>query len=77
MDITTLAGIILGLLAIGGSIVVSGGAAMFVHIPSLLIVLGGTLAATAVNFPMSEVIRVMKVAKNAFTFRIEGQNLYP
>ena len=40
---------------------------MFLHIPSLLIVLGGTLAATAINFPLTEIIRVMNVAKNAFT----------
>jgi len=43
-----------------------GGAATFVHIPSLMIVVGGSSAATLVNFPMEKVIATFKVAAKAF-----------
>ncbi|MCK5512908.1 MAG: MotA/TolQ/ExbB proton channel family protein, partial [Deltaproteobacteria bacterium] len=39
-------------------------------IPSIMIVLGGTLAITLINYPLSDVLSVMKVLKNAFLYKI-------
>lgn len=59
-------GIISGLLLIVISISSSGSVLSFIHIPSLMIVLGGTLAATLISFPLKRVLNSIKVAKNAF-----------
>ena len=39
---------------------------MFINIPSIMIVVGGTLGATMVNYPLPDIFKVMKVVKNAF-----------
>ncbi|MCD6204651.1 MAG: flagellar motor protein [Candidatus Marinimicrobia bacterium] len=66
MDLATIIGIALGLFFIISQIVSGGNAEIFIHVPSMMIVAGGTLAATLVSFPLKEVIGVMKVVKNAF-----------
>lgn len=64
MDIATLVGIItafaLVLAAIGGNI------PLFINIPSLMIVIGGTLGATMINYPLPDIFKVTAVVKNAF-----------
>lgn len=66
MDIATLLGITsaFGLVII--AIVLGGGIMLFVNIPSLLIVMGGTMGATMINYPIKEVFKTMAVMKNAF-----------
>ena len=49
MDIGTIAGMLVGLTCVVGSIVAGGGAAAFIHIPSVLITIGGTIAATLIT----------------------------
>lgn len=66
MDIATIAGILAGFGLIVGTIAMGGGAATFVHIPSFMIVFGGSTAATLVNFPMDQMIATLKVAAKAF-----------
>jgi chemotaxis protein MotA len=66
LDIATIAGIFAGFGLIVGTIVVGGGAAQFVHLPSFMIVFGGSFAATLVNFPLDQVIATLKVAAKAF-----------
>jgi len=66
LDIATIAGILAGFGLIVGTIAMGGGAATFVHIPSFMIVFGGSSAATLVNFPMEKVIATFKVAAKAF-----------
>ena len=63
MDIGTLAGIALGLLMIVGSIVVGGGASAFIHIPSMCVTLGGTIAAILITYPLAKVKAVFAVTK--------------
>ena len=46
MDLATIIGIALGLFFIISQIVSGGNAEIFIHIPSMMIVAGGTLAAT-------------------------------
>jgi chemotaxis protein MotA len=65
MDIST----IIGMMAAFGltvmAIAVGGGLTWFINIPSILIVLGGTIGATLVNYPLKDMLRLMGVAKNA------------
>ncbi len=56
MDIATLIGLIFGLGVIGAAIAFGGEAALFFNIPGILIVLGGTLAATLIKFRLSDMI---------------------
>lgn len=56
MDIATLIGLIFGLAVIGAAIAFGGEAALFFNIPGILIVLGGTLAATLIKFRLSDMI---------------------
>lgn len=66
MDIATIIGFLLGLFLIAFSIVSGGDFMIFIHIPSMMIVFGGAMSATLVNFSLAEVIGVMNVAKKTF-----------
>jgi chemotaxis protein MotA len=64
VDIATVIGIIAGvtlvLMAIISNIV------LFINFPSMLIVVGGMIGATLMNFPLADVLGVLKTVKNAF-----------
>lgn len=64
MDIATIVGIIsaFGLVLI--AILMGGGLTMFINVPALLVVVGGTLGATMINYPLKEVIGVLNVVRN-------------
>tara|TARA_Y100000294_G_scaffold85432_1_gene80006 strand:+ start:191 stop:946 length:756 start_codon:yes stop_codon:yes gene_type:complete len=61
-------GSIIGIIAAYGLIIMAIGTqlVLFISVPSALIVIGGTLGATMVNFPLSDVIGAINVAKNVF-----------
>lgn len=69
MDLATIAGIVLGFTLIVGAIIVDGGIVFFIDVKSLMIVCGGTLAATLISFPLGKVFGVIKVLRNAFLTR--------
>ena len=66
MDIATIVGIAVGLGLIIFTIATGEGAKMFLHIPSILIVFGGSVAATLISFTLKEVIGVVNVIRKAF-----------
>ncbi len=70
MDLATIIGILLafGLVlgAIGSSIL------LFFNVPSLLIVVGGTIGATLINYPLGHVLGVMGVFKNTFFSKLDA-----
>ncbi|MFZ5943701.1 MAG: flagellar motor protein [Bacillota bacterium] len=66
MDIATIVGIIFGIVLLIGSILVEGSLSAFWSISSLMIVLGGTMAATLINFPLNQVIGTINVIRIAF-----------
>jgi chemotaxis protein MotA len=63
MDIATILGIVVGVGLILVSLQMSGGMAMYIDIPSVLIVIGGTIASTLINFPFKQVLSVIKVTQ--------------
>ena len=68
MDIATIIGIFSGIgLIFLGITLLTNDYAMFWSGPSLAIVLGGSLAATLIAFPIQEVMRVFKVIAIVFT----------
>ena len=67
MDLATIIGLVLAWGAFFGSIVMEGGELKAMINPSAaLLVFGGTLGATMISFPLSAVIGLAGVVKNAF-----------
>ncbi len=71
MDIASIIGVVSGMGFILGTILLGGSIMMFVNIPSILIVVGGTLASTMVGYPLSDFLTVFKVAMKIFIFKIQ------
>jgi len=69
MDIATLGGLITGLAMVGGAIYMGGDSILFIDLPSVLIVVGGTLAAICVAFPFEEIRQAMAAGIKAFSSR--------
>lgn len=62
MDITTLIGTLLAFgLVLGSMASGDGGLMIFVHVPSMAIVIGGTIATTMMNFPIGDFKMIIKV----------------
>lgn len=66
MDIGTVIGIVLGFGLVIGSILIGSSLGAFIDIPSLLIVVGGTLASTLIAEKLPRVLGAVKVAQKAF-----------
>ena len=64
MDLATIIGVVVGTFLILSAIMSSSTLAVFVHLPSLMIVAGGTLAGTLIHFPLARVLSVIGVIKN-------------
>ena len=71
MDLATVIGLILAIGLVLGAIVLGGGGLMpFIDAPSMMIVIGGSFAATLINFPLKTVIGVINVVKNCFFLKL-------
>ncbi len=66
MDIGTLIGLLAAALLVIGSILTGSGVSFFFSLPSMMIVFGGTIGVTLVNFPLKDVLAVTNVAKKTF-----------
>lgn len=66
MDIATILGIFSAFGLVILAIAMGGGISLFINIPSLMIVVGGTLGATMINYPIKDVFGSIKVVKNVF-----------
>ena len=73
MDIATIVGILFGLVVIIGAIVAGGGAAMFFHIPSLSITMGGMLCATLIHFSLPQFLSIFSIVKKTIITKIPSQ----
>ena len=66
MDIATILGLIIAFGLVIGSIAAGGSIMAFVNLPAVLIVVGGTIGAVMIAYPMADVMGTLKVTKNAF-----------
>ncbi|BCR06628.1 chemotaxis protein MotA [Desulfuromonas versatilis] len=66
MDLSTVVGIVVAFALMIGAIVMGGPLTIFINIPSLVIVVGGTIGATLVHYPFGEFFRAMSIFKKAF-----------
>lgn len=71
MDITTVVGTILGFgLVLFAMATGEGGLMIFLHTPSMMIVGGGTIAVTLMNFPLDVVKGIVKVTLRTYLFKL-------
>jgi len=70
MDLATLVGIVGAFSVVIASMVMGGSAGMFVNVPSLMIVLVGTLFVVLMKFSLAQFLGAVKVAVKAFSFKL-------
>jgi chemotaxis protein MotA len=63
MDIATVIGVLAGFACIAFAIMGGGEAGGFVHIPSMMVVVGGMISATLMHFSLGQVLRISTVVK--------------
>lgn len=71
MDLATIIGLVGALGVIGAAILVGGSAGIFLNVPSILIVVGGTVMATLIKFPLGQFLGAFKVVGRAFRYKSE------
>ncbi|MEC7641763.1 MAG: MotA/TolQ/ExbB proton channel family protein [Nitrospinota bacterium] len=74
MDTASLVGVVLGVGLIIGSILMGSEFSLFVNYPGLMIVAGGTVAATLLTFPFDDVKQSFKAAAFVFAQKKEDPN---
>jgi len=71
VDLATLIGLIIAWLLVIGTIAMGSGALVFINIPSLVIVVGGTIAVVMMRFTLGQFIGSIKMAMKAFLYKAE------
>lgn len=71
MDLATVVGMVGAMGIVMLAMVTGGSALVFINIPSLLIVVGGTLLVVMIKFSMSQYTGAFKVAARAFTAKVD------
>jgi chemotaxis protein MotA len=71
MDLATLLGMVGAIGIVMAAILTGGSALVFINVPSLLIVLGGTMMVVMVKFSMGQFFGAFKVALTAFIYKID------
>jgi chemotaxis protein MotA len=71
VDFATVIGILGGFSLVIIAMASGGGLAWFLDGPSAMIVFGGTFGAILINYPITEILGVIKVAKNVFRGRTQ------
>lgn len=71
MDISSVIGVVSGIGFVLLTILLGGSIMGFINIPSLVIVVGGTVAAVMIGYPLGDVIGIVKSSMKVFIFKIE------
>lgn len=74
MDVTTFVGILVAGGLVISAILMGGPGAWFIDYPSMMIVIGGTIGATLLNYPLSQVVLVFRIVKNAFLHKSQAHS---
>ncbi len=75
MDIATVIGIVLAFGLLIGGILIGSGLGIFIDIPSVLIVVGGTIAALLISFPLKSVIGAIKIFLKTILGKVPPTNV--
>lgn len=73
MDLATIIGVFCGFSCIIVSVAAGGGAAIFIHVPSMLITIGGMLSATLIHFSLGQVLKILPVIKKTILCKLPSQ----
>ncbi len=71
MDLASIIGIVSGIGFTVVTILLGSGLGLFWNLPSVMIVMGGTFAATLVAYPLGDFLSIIKVTMRIFLFKIE------
>ncbi|HOZ47415.1 MAG TPA: MotA/TolQ/ExbB proton channel family protein [Candidatus Hydrogenedentes bacterium] len=69
MDIATIIGLVAGIGLVVISIVMGGDPGLFWSLSSIVIVVGGTISSTLLNYPLRDVLSVFNTVKNALVHK--------
>lgn len=69
MDLATILGVICAFGLVCVAIYMGGGVQLFINLPALMIVVGGTLGATMISYPLRDIFGVFNVVKKALFTR--------
>jgi len=70
VDLATIVGLIGAWVIVAMAMVLGGDPAMFINIPSLLIVVGGAIFAVLMKFELGQFLAAGKIAAKAFSFKL-------
>ena len=70
MDLATIIGVIGAWVIVAMAMVLGGDPAMFINIPSMLIVVGGAIFAVLMKFELGQFLAAGKIAAKAFSFKL-------
>ncbi|MBU0994749.1 MAG: MotA/TolQ/ExbB proton channel family protein [Proteobacteria bacterium] len=71
MDLASIIGVILGIGAVAGSILLGSSLLLFWNLPSVFCVIGGCIAASLIAFPLADFLGMFKAFGKVFIFKIE------
>jgi chemotaxis protein MotA len=71
MDIATLAGVIVAYVLVFIALIIGPGVIVYIDVPSMLIVFGGTTGILLMNWPLNKVLNVMTIVMKTFLFKSE------
>jgi len=74
LDLATLVGIIGAFGIIIGAMSMGGSVTIFINVPSMLVVFGGTLFAVLMKFEVGQFLGALKVAAKAFKFKLDSSD---
>lgn len=71
MDLASIIGVVAGIGFVAVTILLGSGLGLFWNLPSVMVVFGGTLAATMIAYPLGDFLKIIKVTMKVFMFKIE------
>ena len=71
MDLASIIGVVSGVGFVCITILLGSGLGLFWNLPSVMIVVGGTIASTMIAFPLADILSIVKVTMKVFMFKIE------
>ena len=66
MDLATIIGIVSAFALVFIAMTLGGSPLMFVDLPSIMVVVGGTIGVTLINYPLRDVLKLVGVVKHVF-----------